>query len=298
VERDYNRPSVIFWGVGNEYYRNFFTAEDAAYALKCTREVAALCKQLDPYRYTIQAQNDLVDDRIFALTDIQGRNRYFGWYEKTYNDFEKEMEEEHKKHPTWRLLVSEYGAEGKYGHHVPLPKIFDHSETYQTAFHQEYWRVIEKHPYLAGGTIWNMFDFASFAKIGNSAHINKKGMLTFDRKPKDVFYFYQSVWTAEPMVRIAGHTHTHRRVEAGKPLPLEVFSNGEFVELFVNGKSQARRTKADGYVWPVVLPEGYHRIRAVAFKEGIMVTDETAFYLRHGKTGDEKLQKELDGDGF
>ncbi|TAG09891.1 MAG: hypothetical protein EAZ42_05635, partial [Verrucomicrobia bacterium] len=119
IERDYNHPAIIFWGVGNEYYRNFFTQDDATAALECTKQVAAVCKALDPYRFTIQAQNDLVDYRIFDLTDIQGRNRYYGWYEKTYNDFEHEMEEEHKKNPTWRLLVSEYGAEGKYGYHVP-----------------------------------------------------------------------------------------------------------------------------------------------------------------------------------
>jgi beta-galactosidase len=299
IERDYNRPSVIFWGVGNEYYRNFFTKEDADYALRCTKEVAAVCKQLDPHRFTIQAQNDLVDCEIYKFTDIQGRNRYFGWYEKTYNDFEHEMEEEHKKYPNWKLLVSEYGAEGKYGYHVTQPKIFDHSETYQLNFHKEYWRVIEKHPYLAGGTIWNMFDFASFAKIGNSPHINKKGMLTFDRKPKDVFYFYQSVWTDEAMIRIAGHTNTHRRCEAGKQIPIEIFSNGEMVELFVNGQSQGKKVKADGYIWNLALPEGYHRMKAVAVKEGITVKDETAFFLRHGKLNEKGEEvKELDGDGF
>jgi beta-galactosidase len=299
IERDYNRPSVIFWGVGNEYYRNFFTTEDAEYALKCTREVAAVCKQLDPYRFTIQAQNDLVDERIMGLTDIQGRNRYFGWYEKTYADFEKEMEEERHKHPDWKLLVSEYGAEGKYGHHVAEPRIFDHSETYQVNFHKAYWEVISKHPYLAGGTIWNMFDFASFAKIGNSPHINKKGMLTFDRKPKDVFYYYQSVWTNEAMVRIAGHTNTHRRTLQGQSTSLEVFSNAEVVELFVNGQSQGKKQKSTGYTWQVMLPEGYHRIKAVAVKEGITVTDETAFFLRLVKslnTGENI--RDLDGDGF
>ena len=297
IARDYNHPSVVFWGVGNEYYRNFFTAEDAAYALRSTRECAAVAKALDPYRYTIQAQNDLVDERIMSLTDIQGRNRYFGWYEKTYNDFAQEMEEERKKHPDWKLLVSEYGAEGKYGHHVAASKIFDHSETYQVDFHKAYWKVISEQPYLAGGTIWNMFDFASFAKIGNSAHINKKGMLTFDRKPKDVFYYYQSVWTDEPMLRIAGHTYTHRRTVIGKPTNIEVFSNADEVELFVNGASQGRRKRAEGYTWQVPLAEGYHRIRAVANNNTLR--DETGFYLRLVQpAADGEGIKDLDGDGF
>jgi beta-galactosidase len=299
IERDYNRPSVVFWGVGNEYYRNFFTPDDAEYALKCTREVAAVCKSMDPYRYTIQAQNDLVDYRIFSLTDIQGRNRYFGWYEKTYNDFEHEMEVEHQKHPNWKLLVSEYGAEGKYGYHVSNPKIFDHSETYQVNFHKAYWQVIKKHPYLAGGTIWNMFDFASFAKIGNSAHINKKGMLSFDRKPKDVFYYYQSMWTDETMVRIAGHTNTHRKAVAGATTAIEVFSNADEVELFVNGISMGKKQKMQEWIWQANLPEGYHKVKAVAVKQGITVTDLTTFYLRVVKTVDEtEAIQSLDGDGF
>lgn len=299
IERDYNRPSVVFWGVGNEYYRNFFTPDDAEYALKCTKEVAAVCKRMDPLRYTIQAQNDLVDYRIFALTDIQGRNRYFGWYEKTYDDFEHEMTEEHKKNPGWRLLVSEYGAEGKYGYHVKDPKVFDHSETYQINFHKAYWRVIDKYPYLAGGTIWNMFDFASFAKIGNSPHINKKGMLTFDRKPKDVFYYYQSVWTDEAMVRIAGHTNTHRRTVAGTATPIEVFSNADEVTLFVNGIPQEKKQKGVDWIWKLTLPEGYHTIKAVATKQGVTVMDETAFYLRVVKSDEAtEATKDLDGDGF
>lgn len=299
IERDYNRPSAIFWGVGNEYYRNFFTAEDAEYALKCTKEVAAVCKTMDPHRYTIQAQNDLVDNRILSFTDIQGRNRYFGWYEKTYNDFEPEMEEEHKKHPDWKLLVSEYGAEGKFGYHVNNPKIFDHSETYQINFHKAYWRTMEKYAYLAGGTIWNMFDFASFAKIGNSPHINKKGMLTFDRKPKDVFYYYQSAWTEEAMVRIAGHTNTHRRTVTGSTTPVEIFSNADEVELFVNGVSQGKKQKALDWIWNINLTEGYHKIKTVATKQGVTVTDETAFYLRIVKTLEEiENIKDLDGDGF
>ncbi|NJN33255.1 MAG: hypothetical protein HC817_02375 [Saprospiraceae bacterium] len=135
IERDYNRPSIMFWGVGNEYYRAYYTPEDAEYALKCTEEVAKTAKKLDSYRFTIQAQNDLVDERIMSLTDIQGRNRYFGWYGKeSYKEFEPMMEEEVKKHPNWRIIVSEYGAEGKYGYHVDNPVRFDHSMTYQWIF--------------------------------------------------------------------------------------------------------------------------------------------------------------------
>jgi beta-galactosidase len=276
IHRDINHPSIIMWGVGNEYYRNFFTKEDAEFALKCTEAVAKKSKELDPYRPTVQAQNDLIDERILPLTDIQGRNRYFGWYEKTYQDFEEEMKTEHEKHPAWKLLVSEYGAEGKYAYHVNDPVLFDHSETYQVNLHRAYWEAIRDNRFILGGTIWNMFDFASFAKIGNGPHINKKGMMTYDRKPKSVYFYYQSEWSDEPMVYIYSHTWTHRSGETGKRL--EIFSNCETVEVFVDGKSIGKKNKAEGFVWTVNFPEGLHDLKAIGSKEGETVRDEMRIY--------------------
>ncbi|MBX2946721.1 MAG: glycoside hydrolase family 2 protein [Cyclobacteriaceae bacterium] len=295
ILRDINHPSIIMWGVGNEYYRNFFTKEDAEYALKVTQAVAKKAKEMDPYRPTVQAQNDLIDERILPLTDIQGRNRYFGWYEKTYNDFDHEMKEEHKKHPDWKLLVSEYGAEGKYGYHVNNPALFDHSETYQVALHRAYWNSMRDNDFILGGTIWNMFDFASFAKVGSIPHINQKGMMTYDRKPKSVYYYYQSQWTNEPMVYIYSHTWTHRSGEAGKRV--EVFSNCDEVELFVNGKSQGKRKQTDGLLWTVNLADGLHDLRAVGTKQGETVKTDQQIYYQQKEFQQQQARVKPTGDG-
>ncbi|MFZ5972150.1 MAG: glycoside hydrolase family 2 protein [Bacteroidota bacterium] len=268
ITRDINHPSILIWGVGNEYYRNFFNKEDAEYALKSTDAVAKKVKELDPYRPTIQAQNDLVDDRIMRLTDLQGRNRYMGWYEKTYDDFEHEMKKDHEKYPDWKMIVSEYGAEGKYGYHVNNPTLFDHSETYQINLHKAYWKVIRDNDFIIGGTIWNMFDFASWAKIGNIPHINQKGMMTYDRKPKSVYYYYQSQWTEEPMVYIYSHTHVHRSGNPNEKQDIEVFSNCDEVELFLNGISQGKQAKSYGYIWKVTYNQGVNDVKAIGHKQG------------------------------
>jgi beta-galactosidase len=283
ILRDFNHPSILMWGVGNEYYRAFFTPEDSEYALKCTQAVAAKAKQLDPYRPRVQAQNDLVDNRIFDYTDIQGRNRYYGWYgAESYEELEKVMVEEHEKHPNWKLLISEYGAEAKYGYHVDKPVKFDHSLTYQLAFHRHYWEVIKKHPFLMGGTIWNMFDFASWAKIGNAAHLNKKGMATYDRRPKGIFYYYQSEWSKEPMVYIWEHTLIHRYGPPNSEQDLEVFSNCEKVELFLNGVSQGVHSKKEGYVWKVRYELGPNQLKAVGHHQGETVKWEMEIRYHHG----------------
>ncbi len=284
VLRDFNHPSILMWGVGNEYYRAFFTEADTEYALKCTRAVATKAKQLDPYRPTVQAQNDLVDERIFELTDIQGRNRYYGWYgNEPYTAFEEKMLEEHAKYPDWKLLVSEYGAEGKYGYHVDKPVKFDHSLTYQLALHKNYWETVKKHDFLIGTTIWNMFDFASWAKIGNMAHVNKKGMGTYDRRPKGIFYYYQSEWSDEPMVYIWEHTLIHRYGKPDEAQPVEVFSNCDEVELFVNGSSQGKRMKKDGYTWQVHYRLGTNDLQAIGHHRGETVKWDMEVWYHHGE---------------
>lgn len=278
ITRDYNHPSIILWGVGNEYYRNFFNSEDTEWALTITREVGKTAKELDPARPTIQAQNDLADDRIMTLTDIQGRNRYFGWYEGKYSDIGHELEREHSKYPTWKLLVSEYGAEGKLDYYTANPAIFDHSESYQVEFHKAYWNVIERLPFVAGGTIWNMFDFASFAKIGNIPHINQKGMMTFDRKPKAVYRFYQSQWLRgaqdKPMAYIHANWHGRRGfLIASTQASIEVFSNGDEVELFIGEMSLGKKSRKQGFVWSVRLEEGWTELTAAARKRGETAVD-------------------------
>jgi beta-galactosidase len=296
IIRDINHPSIIMWGVGNEYYRNFFTKADAEYALKCTDAVAKKARAIDPYRATVQAQNDLIDERILPLTDIQGRNRYFGWYEKTYSDFDHEMKEEHKKHPDWKLLVSEYGAEGKYGYHLNEPTLFDHSESYQINLHKAYWNSIRDNDFILGSTLWNMFDFGSFAKVGNIPHVNQKGMMTYDRKPKSVYYYYQSQWTDEPMVYIYSHTWTHRYGKPGEKQPLEIFSNCDTVEVFLNGQSQGKRIKAEGFNWSVDFTLGLNELKAVGTKEGETVRTNMQVHYRHGS--DKQQVKTLGkGDG-
>jgi beta-galactosidase len=80
--------------------------------------------------------------------------------------------------------------------------------------------------------------------------MNQKGMLTWDRKPKDVYYLYKANWNPAPMVYIASRGWTHRtgtdstRTPGTGPgtstQPVDVYSNLASVELFLNGRSLGR----------------------------------------------------------
>jgi beta-galactosidase len=210
IERDKNHPSIVMWGLGNEFAMPWLSSEDVEWALRIITELHKLSKELDPDRLTVQGHNHLADKRIFEATDLQARNRYYGWYEDTYDDFAAALDEDKRNNPHWRVIISEYGAEGKLGHHVNAPRIFDHSETYQLNYHRAHWEAIRSRDFIAGSALWNMFDFGSTVKIGNIPRINQKGMMTKDRREKDVYYYYQSQWSDEPMVYIVSETWVHR----------------------------------------------------------------------------------------
>lgn len=277
IARDKNHPSIILWGLGNEFTMTWLAEDDTRFAKQLTQDLHSLVKQLDPTRLTVQAHNEVSDTTILGITDVQGRNRYYGWYEGTYTDLGPALDREKKMFPHWKVLVSEYGAEAKYGYHVDDPTIFDHSETYQMLFHEASWQAINNRPWVAGGAIWNMYDFGSFRKIGNIPHINQKGMMTKDRKPKGVYYYYQSQWSSKPMVYIVSHTWTHRKGVEGVPQSVRVFSNCDSVEFFLNGNTLGKQEH--GFVWKTHLTNGENTLRAIGYSKGETVRDEMMLFF-------------------
>ncbi len=243
IERDRNHASIILWGITNESLMGFANKDQVPKLYKLLKELNDIAHHEDSSRLTVQAHNHFKDISIAGITDVIGRNRYYGWYEGVFEDFEKVMEQEHRDHPDWKIIISEYGVGSKLGYHVDSPKEFDFSEEYQQAFHEHYWKIINERPWIAGSAIWNAFDFGSFVKRGNIPRINQKGLFDMARRPKDVYYFYQSQWTAEPMVYIVSHTRKNYTGPANGTRKIKVYSNGDSVELFLNGKSLGIKPK-------------------------------------------------------
>jgi beta-galactosidase len=62
--------------------------------------------------------------------------------------------------------------------------------------------------------------------------------------PKDSFYFYQSVWTKQPVLHLQPHWNWPGK--EGKVIPVSCFTNCDTVELFLNGESMGVK----GYAFP------------------------------------------------
>jgi beta-galactosidase len=122
-----------------------------------------------------------------------------------------------------------------------------------------------------------MFDYDGETYDVVTPHVVAFGMMDIWRIPKEVYYFYQSQWSAEPMVHIVAHWTWPG--QEGKIRKVKVYSNAEEVELFLNGRSlgkQARGTVAGlanpPHTWEVPYEPG--TLRAVAHSGKRDISDE------------------------
>lgn len=280
IRQNRNHPSIYVWGMHNEVYSK--TPDEHVAVL--TRQLNDLAKTEDPDRYTVAVSGYGEMNRPANLAaDIQGMNRYYGWYEGKTGDIEQWITGLEQQYPDYKLMLTEYGADGNINQHTDSISVdFDpvsgqfFPETYQTATHVKQWSVIEKHPYITASYLWNMFEFAvpMWNRGGVNAR-NLKGLITYDRKQKkDAFYWYKANWNPEPMVYI-----TERRNNIRKPgtVKVEVFSNMEHITLRVNNGQTVTghygANQKDHIFDNITLNTGVNTITATGTRNGKVVTD-------------------------
>lgn len=278
IRQSFNHPSIYVWGIHNEVYHPH------GYTAALTQSVHDLCKLEDPDRYTVAVNGyGHAEHPVNGNTDIQGMNRYFGWYEKKIQDIKPWIEKMEKEYPWQRLMLTEYGADANIEHQTEL--LGDalnwgsdfYPETFQTKTHEYQWGVISQHPYILASYLWNMFDFAvpQWKRGGVDAR-NMKGLITFDRKiRKDAFYWYKANWSKEPVLYLTQRRNTERE---RRETSVTVYSNLGTPRVFLNGweLDGVRKGYTDvHYIFDqVTLAEGRNVLRAVIVSDGKEYTDE------------------------
>lgn len=239
IRQNYHHPSIYVWGIHNEVYAK----SPADHVPSLTAELHALAKKEDPDRYTVSVNGYGNMDRVEnQLADIQGMNRYYGWYEGKTTDLEKWIVGLKAQYPQHKVILAEYGAEGNVEQQDENPPArFDpvsgkyFPEQLQTRYHEIQWGIIEKNPYLAASYVWNMFDFAvPLWNRGGVPARNMKGLVSFDRKTKkDAFYWYKANWSKDPVLYISDRRLNKRKQPVTN---ITVYSNTGVPELYINGK--------------------------------------------------------------
>lgn len=285
VRQNRNHPSIYIWGLHNEVYSR--TPDDHVPVL--TRQLNDIAKTNDPYRLTAAVSGYGEMNRPANMAaDVQGMNRYYGWYEGKIGDLEQWVEELAQNYPGYRVILAEYGADGNMDQSAeflpetrnPVSGTF-FPENYQTETHIQQWAIIEKHPYIVASYLWNMFEFAvpMWNRGGVNAR-NLKGLVTFDRKrKKDSFYWYKANWNPEPMLYLANR-RDKERTKANTQV--QVFSNLDHVQLTVNGKSVEGKLGVNDKHWifDVQLKPGENIITATAESSSGSLSDKMEWILQ------------------
>lgn len=253
IRQHYNHPSVVAWGYMNEillvtqrlYSGSELLAPAVERTLALARRLESALKQEDDTRVSTMAfhgSDSYNTTGLSGITDVVGWNLYQGWYGGETSDFEAFLAQQHAEHPSHPIIVSEYGAGSDGRLHSLSPRAFDFSIEYQQRFLEHYLPVLERTPYLCGGTHWNFIDFGSAARDESMPRINNKGLVYSDRTPKDVYYYYMAMWRDDvPVLHIASRDWSVRAGvrRGGEPVvqPVKIYTNLPEVELVANGRS-------------------------------------------------------------
>jgi len=301
IRQQYNRPSVIFWGLHNEVGQgtsltNAKSNNHIAKMKEFIYELDALAKAEDKTgRYTTQAVNrdyamdqnepnsvnKNFDTNVGWKSDLIAWNIYPGWYPDAnfYGTFEEVMIRKSSQ-DSRPMALSEYGWGANVSQHEAYPELNKngltaggawHPEEYQNIMNEEALDYINRHDELWATYYWVMFDFAVDARNeGSQPALNDKGLVTANRQiKKDSFYLYKANWNKnETFAYITSRRWVDR--EAGKTY-IKVYSNCDNVELFVNNQSLGKMTYKGNGVFimeNVVLEVGKAEIKAVGTCNG------------------------------
>ena len=235
IRQSYNHPSIYVWGLHNEVY------SPTDYTARLTASLHDLAKTEDPGRMTAAVNGyGVALHPVNQQADIQGMNRYFGWYEGEIPDIDAWIEGLEKEYPWQKLMLTEYGADGNPAHQTELLEeslnwtLPYYPETFQTKTHEYHWSVIDRHPHIIASYLWNLFDFACpmWSRGGVEAR-NLKGLVSFDRKEKkDSYYWYKANWSKAPVLYITQRRNTERE---RRTTSVTVYSNRGIPAAILNG---------------------------------------------------------------
>ncbi|HET6994932.1 MAG TPA: beta-galactosidase GalB, partial [Chitinophagaceae bacterium] len=302
IRRDRNHPSIIAWSFGNEVGEQYTAEAGAALAKQLhdivweednTRPSAASMNYAKPEMpfpqvmdiISLNYQGEGIRDAP-AYANLKGIKT-----SPLYPAFQKQF--------PGKLIVSSETASalstrGTYLFPVvdgisapvsdsaggdPQRKYVSAFELYTAAFGASPDKVFasqDKHPYVAGEFVWSGWDYLGEPTPYYSARSSYCGIIDLAGFKKDRFYLYQSRWRPNvPIVHILPHWNWPERL--GQVTPVHVFTSGDEVELFLNGRSLGKKKKAAFEYrlrWDDLKYEP-GELKAVAYKKGRKWTEET-----------------------
>lgn len=246
VEHFRNNPSVVMWSIGNEVPDQ----RDSDLGPKRARMLQDICHKLDPTRPVTMGMDQskyTVYNNFAATLDIPGFNYKPNHYREYYNALPQQI-------ILGTETASTVSSRGIYNFPVKRLNQVQFPDMQCPSYDLEHcsWSDLPEDnfiwdglPYYIGEFVWTGFDYLGEPTPYYSnwpSHSSYFGIVDLAGIPKDRYYLYKSYWKPEEKT-LHILPHWNWKGHEGDTIPVFVYTNYPSVELFINGKSQGRRTK-------------------------------------------------------
>ena len=207
ITRDYNRPSIVVWGLENEAETN---TDESLPMLKLLHDTV---RALDPSRPITYTSNRPHCERCYDYADIISVNLYPAWYGSLFPEIPsgwegwprqieaivKKMEEQGSGDKP--LMITEFGGGAITGETDPFTDI-RWTEPHQVKIVDGALRHLIPNERVSGTLVWQYCDCRSAIETATAMTrprgFNNKGVLSEHRVPKLAFYAVRARFSALP----------------------------------------------------------------------------------------------------
>jgi hypothetical protein len=286
ILRNYNRPSIIMWSIGNEidypndpyshevlnsgrnpqiYGRGYLADHPAASKLgDISARLVKVVKAIDTTRPVTAALAGVV---MSNTTTYPGNLDVVG-----YNYQEYRYKDDHADYPQRIIYGSENGMQ------------FNN------------WNAVDSNEFISAQYLWTGIDYMGEAGRW-PARSNGAGLINMGGFPKADYYFRKSIWTTMPMVHLGsgqgrggqggqgGGGGNRRRLDtewnfnAGDSVNLFCYTNCDDAEVFINNRSLGKKSLSSSpgrsLVWNTIFEPGVVVVKAR--KNGKEVATDSLF---------------------
>jgi len=228
VRHSRNHPCVVMYSLFNEEP----TAGSYKGYLISGRLRAAILKH-DDTRPTTCAMNGgyMEENGATAIVEIPGIN----YHPQAYKEF-------HEKFPHKPLVgaetTSSFSQRGEWMTDLSQNRIAGLDECCASWSNhvRTAWKYVDTQPFVMGTFVWTGFDYRGEPTPCPWPAVSSF-FGTYDACgfPKDPVYLYKAYWKKEPSIHIVPHWNLP--VEEGTPIRVRVFTNCEYVKLYLNGET-------------------------------------------------------------
>ena len=281
-----NHPSIVMWSIGNEVNEQSRTGGG-----KVAKFLQDICHREDPTRPVtvgMDRPDHAMKNQFAAVLDVPGLNYRLHRYEESY-----------KRMPQRMILGSETASTISSRGVYIFPVEQTNGAMYEDAQCCSYdmgacpwsnlpdddWAFQDDKSWVIGEFVWTGFDYLGEPTPYDDVWPSRSsyfGICDLAGLPKDRYYLYRSRWnTDSPTLHILPHWNWEGR--EGEVTPVYCYTSYPSAELFVNGKSQGKRTK------DASRPYDRYRLRwnDVVYEPGVVKV------VAYDETGNAVAEKEM-----